>query len=342
MKQPENTNYAAIFILPILLAFISCSDGSRMSGNPIFPGDYADPEVAVFGGRYWIFPTRSADFDSQVALDAFSSTDLVNWEKHENILDTTGVKWVRRALWAPAIVEKDNLYYLFFGANDIQHPLSRWWKPEMANQSQYGGIGIAVAEKPEGPYIDYLGKPLISEFYNDAQPIDQFIFKDRQDHYYIIYGGWGRCNIGILNDDFTALVPFEDGTVVKEITPDGYVEGSVMFYRNDKVYFMWSEGNWTDSSYNVAYAIADSPYGPFARIGNIFVQDTLLATGAGHNSVLNIPGTDEWYIVYHRRPVPNQHRDHRVTCIEYLHFNDDGTIAPVEMTRQGVALRPLN
>jgi len=341
MKQLKNKNWVVLITPLFLVSLFSCVENNQMSGNPIFPGNYADPQVAVFENQYWIFPTRSADFDSQVAFDAFSSTDLVNWEKHENILDTTGVKWVRRALWAPAIVKKDSMYYLFFGANDIQHPLSPWWKPEMADQDQYGGIGIAVADRPEGPYSDYLGKPLISEFYNNAQPIDQYIFKDRENNYYIIYGGWKRCNIGKLNDDFTALVPFEDGSVVKEITPEGYVEGSVMFYRNNKVYFMWSEGNWTDSSYNVAYAIADSPFGPFDRIGNIFVQDTLLATGAGHNSVLNIPGTDDWYMVYHRRPVPNQHRDHRVTCIEYLHFKEDGSIVPVKMTREGVSRRTL-
>jgi beta-xylosidase len=95
--------------------------------------------------RYWIYPTFSAPYNEQVFLDAFSSPDLVNWTKHERILDTTAVKWARRALWAPSIIQKDNRYFLFFGANDIQ------------SDSEHGGIGVAVADRPEGPFRDHLG-----------------------------------------------------------------------------------------------------------------------------------------------------------------------------------------
>ena len=152
----------------------------------------------------------------------------------------------------------------------------------------------------------------------------------------MIYGGWKHCNIAQLNNDFTSLIPFSDGSIVKEITPQGYVEGSVMFYRKNKVYFMWSEGDWTNSTYKVAYSIADTPFGPFKRIGTVIEQDSTIATGAGHNSVLNIPGTDDWYIVYHRRPALSTDRNNRVTCMDHLYFNNDGTIKPVKMTVGGV------
>ena len=69
---------------------------------------------------------------------------------------------------------------------------------------------------------------------------------------------------------------------------------------------MWSEGGWTGPDYSVAYAIGDSPFGPFKRVGKILQQDPAIATGAGHHSVINIPGTDQWYIVYHRRPLVKQ------------------------------------
>lgn len=202
-----------------------------------------------------------------------------------------------------------------------------------------GGIGIAVADKPEGPYKDHLGKPLINQFYNDAQPIDQYVFKDSDGQYYILYGGWGRCNIGKLNADFTALVQFADGALVREITPKGYVEGPTAFIRKGIYYLMWSEGGWTNGTYKVAYARANSIFGPFERETTILEADSSIATGAGHHSVLNIPGTDEWYIVYHRRPIPNLDRDHRVTCIDRLYFNEDGSIRPVKMTFEGVRRR---
>src|SRR4051812_26880573 len=89
-------------------------------GNPIFPGWYADPEAKVFGKEFWIYPTYSARYEEQFFFDAFSSPDLVHWTKHSRIMDTNSVPWARRAVWAPAVAEKDGRYFIFFGANDIQ------------------------------------------------------------------------------------------------------------------------------------------------------------------------------------------------------------------------------
>ena len=296
----------------------------KTSGNPVFPGWYADPEGVVFGDTYWIYPTTSARYNQQLYFDCFSSADLVHWTRHERVLDNSRVGWARRAMWAPSVVEKDGRYYFFFGANDIQ------------NNDALGGIGVAVADNPGGPFRDYLGKPLIDKFHNGAQPIDQFVFKDKG-QYYIVYGGWRHCNIAKLNDDFTGFIPFDDGVTFREITPDNYVEGPLMFRRKGKLYFMWSEGGWTGPNYSVAYAIADSPLGPFKRVGKILQQDAKVATGAGHSSVINVPDTDKWFIVYHRRPLGETDRDHRVTCIDRMEFNDDGTIKPVVLTNEGVS-----
>ncbi len=242
--------YCYTFLLWVTANQAMAQTGHLKSGNPILKGWYADPEAAIFKKQYWIYPTWSDKYNKQVFFNAFSSPNLVHWKKHEHILDTASVKWAKRALWAPAIVEKNKKYYLFFSANDIQ------------NNNEYGGIGIAVADKPEGPFKDYLGKPLIAAFHNGAQPIDQFVFHDKDGQYYIIYGGWQHCNIAKLKNDFTGIIPFDDGTIFREITPPGYVEGPFMFMRNNKYYFMWSEGGWTGPDYSVAYAIADSPFGP--------------------------------------------------------------------------------
>ena len=299
------------------------------SGNPIFPGWYADPEAAVFDSNYWVYPTFSDKYDKQVFFDAFSSPDLVRWEKHPHILDTNAVRWAKRAMWAPAITAKDGRYYFFFAANDIQ------------NDSSKGGIGVAVSRHPQGPYKDYLGKPLIGQFHNGAQPIDQAVFRDKDGQYYIIYGGWGHCNIARLRSDFKALLPFPDGTTYKEITPEGYVEGPYMIARDGKYYFMWSEGGWGGPDYSVAYAMADKPTGPFQRIGKILQQDSAVATGAGHHSVIHIPGTNDYYIVYHRRPLGETDPNHRVVCIDRLEFTADGHIRPVHISKEGVAARPI-
>jgi len=319
-----------ITVLTVPACFAQSKTSAEKSGNPIFPGWYADPEARIFNNTYWIYPTYSAPYDKQVFFDAFSSTDLVHWTKHHDITDTSKIKWAHRAMWAPAIVEKDKKYYFFFGANDIQ------------NDQQPGGIGVAISDKPEGPFKDYLGKPLVDKFHNGAQPIDQFVFKDTNGSYYLIYGGWRHCNIARLNNNFTGFIPFKDGTTFKEITPAGYVEGSVMFKRKGKYYFMWSEGGWTGPDYSVAYAIGDSPFGSFKRIGKILQQNPAIATGAGHHSVINIPGTDTWYIVYHRRPLVETDGNSRVVCIDKMYFDAKGFIKPVVITNEGVDKFSLN
>ena len=200
---------------------------------------------------------------------------------------------------------------------------------------------MAVADDPAGPFKDHLGKPLIGEIQNGAQPIDQFIFKDN-DQFYLIYGGWRHCNIVKLNNNFTGLDPFPDGTIYKEITPKGYVEGPFMFVRGSKYYFMWSEGGWTGPDYSVAYAIASSPFGPFERVGKILQQDPEVATGAGHHSIIHEPKSDKWYIVYHRRPLTEKDGNSRVTCIDELFFDENGMIQPVVITFKGVRANPLD
>jgi beta-xylosidase len=298
------------------------------SGNPIFPGWYADPDAAIFGDTYWVYPTYSAKYKEQVFLDAFSSKDLVHWTKHHDILDTASVKWAHKAIWAPAIVQKDKKYYLFFGANDM-------------HQGEEGGIGVGVAGNPAGPYKDHIGKALIDTVVNGAQPIDQFVFKDKDGKYYILYGGWGHANIARLKDDFKGLATLPDGKTFKEITPKGFVEGIYMIRKDNKYYLMWSEGGWTGPDYSVAYAIADSPFGPFKRIGKILQQDMTVATGAGHHSLIHNSKTDEWYIVYHRRPLTETDGNHREVCIDRLFFDKDGLIKPVKITVSGVSAQTV-
>lgn len=353
MKSPNPALFLLAFSIGITCIKPAFAQEQR-AGNPVFPGWYADPEGIIFGDEYWIYPTYSDHYGSpdrsqslsaeqleaqkktinqgylmQTFFNAFSSKDLVTWEKHAHVLDIKDVHWAAFALWAPSIIQANDKYYLFFGANDIQ------------NENEYGGIGVAVADHPSGPFVDAIGKPLINSFHNGAQPIDQFVFRDQDGQIYMYYGGWRHCNIVKLSNDLTSLVPFDDGDMFKEITPENYVEGPFVFIRNDKYYMMWSEGGWGGPDYSVAYAIGDSPFGPFERIGKILQQDPAIATGAGHHSVIHIPGTDDYYIVYHRRPLNTNEANHRETCIDRMYFDENGMIKPVKITFEGVKSRPL-
>jgi beta-xylosidase len=340
-----------------LALLLSAIGMSSHAANPIVPGWYADPEIRIFNGQYWIYPTFSDDFGKQdrsasftprqkqmraqkqliwepflkqTFLNAFSSPDLVHWTKHEHVLDVENVSWAAYAVWAPSAIEHRGRYYLFFGANDIK------------SNGQLGGIGVAVSDRPEGPFKDAVGKPLVGEIRNGAQPIDQMVFKDDDGQIYMYYGGWQHANVVKLAPDMLSLMPFADGDTLKEITPDpAYVEGSFMVKRKGVYYLMWSEGEWTGPDYRVAYAMGPSPVGPFKRIGTILEQDATIARGAGHHSVVNFPGTDEWLIAYHRRPLNDKAGNHRELAIDRLYFNEDGTIRPVKMSNEGVAPRQI-
>ncbi len=291
----------------------------RLSGNPIFPGWYADPELHLFAGRYYLYPTYSAEYDQQTFFEAWSSSDLTDWRCEGRILDFADVPWsTNRAAWAPSAIERNGRYFFYFSAGDG------------------AGLGVAVAEHPAGPFRDALGRPLVGHYPHGAQPIDAHAFLDDDGQAYLYFGGWRHAVVVRLNEDMISL-----GGDFQEITPEGYVEGPFMLKRRGVYYFMWSEGGWTDSSYAVAYARSDLPLGPFTRVGRVLENNPAVGLGAGHHSALCYPGTDDWYIAYHRRPLAETNGHHRVVCIDRMYFDDAGDILPVVLTHEGVPARPL-
>ncbi len=282
----------------------------KLSGNPVFLGWYADPELHHFEGRYYIYPTFSAAYEEQTFFEVFGSDDLTNWTNEGRILDFKDVPWsTNRAAWAPSITVKNGHYYFYFSAGDG------------------AGIGVAICDSPTGPFKDALGQPLIREYHHGAQPIDAHAFIDDDGKAYLYYGGWKHAVVVELGEDMISTVG-----EFHEITPEHYVEGPFMVKRNGTYYFMWSEGSWGDASYSVAYARSDSPFGPFVRHGKVLESDPKVGNSAGHHSVLQIPGTDDWIIAYHRRPIDETARDHRVTCLERMIFDENGDILPVVLT----------
>ena len=191
-----------------------------MSGNPVIEGWYADPEAIVYGKEYWIYPTYSDDYGapqrplrrrgSHATPEAGHQQAVPEADVHRRVLlrrtsctgrSTRGcsrfenVKWAEFALWAPSVIRANRKYYLFFAANDIQ------------SDQEHGGIGVAVADRPSGPFVDALGTPLIDTFVNGAQPIDPFVFRDDDGEHYLYYGGWRHCNVVRLTPDLLGLAP---------------------------------------------------------------------------------------------------------------------------------------
>ncbi|KFG01552.1 1,4-beta-xylanase [Streptomyces scabiei] len=290
--------------------------------SPVLPGLYADPDVKYMNGRYWIYPTTDGFAGwSGTRFKAFSSKDLVHWKDHGQILDLgPDVSWADKNAWAPAIAERDGTYYFYFCAE--------------------GNIGVAVADSPAGPFKDALGKPLVAKGQFSGQAIDPAVFVDDDGQAYLYWGN-GRGYVVPLNDDMVSFDPAE----VKDITPDNYREGSFVIKRKGTYYFMWSEDDTRSENYHVAYATGPSPLGPWTKQGTILSKRPEYGIKAtGHHSVVNVPGTDDWYMVYHRFALNGPGKSggdgtHRETTIDRMEFTADKTIEPVVPTLESI--RPV-
>ena len=301
--------------------------------NPVLKGYYADPDIiyAKKTGKYYIYPT-SDGFDewSGHYFKTFSSDDLTNWRDEGVILNLrTDVSWADKKAWAPCIIEKktdnDYKYYYYFTAN--------------------GNIGVAVSDEPTGPFIDS-GKPLIDtlpEGVRKGHQIDPDVFRDPQAGKYYLYWGNTYMAVAELNNDMISIKP--DTTRILIPNARYYGEGAHVFYRDGKYYFSWSAFDTRKPNYHVRYVTADSPVGPIdpSQFKVLIQQDPengLYATG--HHAVIQVPGKDQWYIVYHRFCYPKgigmgrAAGFHREVCIDEMVFDEHGNIPLVKPTLKGI------
>ena len=309
-----------------------------LPNNPVLPGFHADPEIlhSKKTGKYYIYSTTDGHPGwGGWYFTVYSSDDLVDWTFENVMLDLRSdqVTWANGNAWAPAIEEKmiNGQYKYFF---------------YFSGQPVAGGgkqIGVAVADHPLGPFTD-LGRPMITESPTGrGQQIDPYAFTDPVSGKSYLYWGNGYLAGAELNDDMTSLKT----ETITVMTPEGgtlqdwaYREGVVVFYRNGVYYFMWSVDDTGSPNYHVAYGTTTTPLGKIevAKEPVVLIQNPEKRIyGTGHHSVINIPGTDEWYVVYHRinkhfierRRGPGYHRE---VCIDPMFFNEDGTIKRVVPT----------
>ena len=311
----------------------------NLPANPVLPGFHADPEILYSRqtGKYYIYSTSDgyAHWGGWY-LTAYSSTDLKSWTPEGVVLDLRSpqVTWANGNAWAPAIEEKlidgKYKYFLYYSGN--------------AADNSGKQIGVAIGDSPTGPFKD-LGHPLVSQSPTGrGQQIDVDVFTDPASGKSYLYWGNGYMAGAELNDD---MVSIKDETLTV-MTPQGgtlkthaYREAPYVFFRHGVYYFLWSVDDTGSPNYHVAYGTSDSPLGPIqvAKSPIVLIQDADKEVyGPAHNAVIRKPGTDEWYIVYHRINKHFLDKDkgpgyHREVCIDRMEFNNDGTIRPVTVTR---------
>ncbi|OIW29738.1 Arabinanase/levansucrase/invertase [Coniochaeta ligniaria NRRL 30616] len=286
------------------------------AGNPFLPGFYTDPDIAVYDGVYWVFvaPSPVSERCFQHYFDAYASLDMVNWVKYDKVLERAtfhqdgAYHWATCALRSPTPVSRDGKYYLYFAAGDPEHDLA-------------GGLGVGVADRPEGPYVDAVGGALLGLGSVDIRGValsdPSVLIDDADGQAYLYYGRRAPSAEGTkvmmvkLNPDMVSLGAFYgeerseagDPFMFKEIKVPKYGDALTVFKREGAYYMMWSEGNPDGDDYKVSYGMATKPAGPFKwfGFGTVLEGDGGIATGTGNAGVVNVPGTDVWYIVYNRR-----------------------------------------
>ncbi len=323
-----------------------------IAGNPVLPGQYADPDIDYFDGRFWIFPTTDGYPGwSGTLFHAFSSPDMVSWEDEGIIMELANAKpgvnekgvqiaaspWaVKGSAWAPTIEAKNGKYYFYYCGK---------------KEDGASAIGVAVAEKPAGPYVD-LGEPLMTTDMCKAagvsmgQAIDPSIFTDTDGKSYILFGN-GHAAMAELNED---MVSVKEGTLKQINGLTDFRESVIVTNVDGKYHWTWTCDDANSPNYHVNYGVSDKLIQDDGKINVTLKKKNLLykdesqgILGSGHQSVLHVQDADgkqRYFMAYHRFYTPlNIFTDafgvHRETCIDEILFDKNGemVIAP---TLEGV------
>ncbi|HOO94775.1 MAG TPA: glycoside hydrolase family 43 protein [Proteiniphilum sp.] len=318
----------------------------------LVPGDYmADPAVHVFNGKLYIYPSHdwesgipendNGDHFNMKDYHVFSMDEVENGEvtDHGVVLRTEDIPWAGRQLWDSDVAFRNGKYYMYFPLKD---------------QNDIFRIGVAISDKPEGPFIPQ-ENPMKGSY-----SIDPCIWPDRDGNYYMYFGGlWGgqlqryrnnkalECAI-LPEGDEQALCPkvvrlredmLEFGEEPRDLvildengkpltagdSERRFFEASWMHCYNGKYYFTYSTGD----THLICYAMGDNPYGPFTYQGVIL---TPVVGWTTHHSIVEYKG--KWYL-FHHDCVPSEGKTWlRSLKVTELTYNPDGTIQPIKGTAE--------
>lgn len=301
--------------------------------NPIIKGLYADPDIACFQGRYYLYPTTDGFTHwSGTQFHVFSSENLTEWMDHGVILDLASedVPWATGSAWAPCIAQKGGLYYFYFCGK---------------RADGVSCIGVASAEHPAGPFRAQKEPLLWPELCREmgikiGQTIDPSFYMEEDGTPYLLFGN-GDGVVVELNDD---MVSIKKETMKNYEGLKDFREAVTVLKRQGVYHFTWSCDDTGSDNYHVNYGISHSIYGPVEYKGTILQkvpEQNIL--GTGHHCIFKIPGKDEYYMGYHRFGTPLEHYDkdkkgfNRELCLEPVSFDETtGLMNSIVPTIEGV------
>ena len=307
----------------LLLTMMGMATSVALAQNPIIRDQYtADPTARVFNGKMYVYPSHDIvspvepekKWFSMEDYHVFSSENLTDWTDHGVIVKQNKVPWVKRdsyAMWAPDCVEKSGNYYFYFPAAP-------------RGEKKGFGVGVAIAKSPEGPFQP-MWRPI-----EGLNGIDPCVLIDPKDgKAYIYWAGMGMW-MARLKDNMMELDSKPEQ--VKNL-PEGFKEGPFVFERQGKYYYTFP---WVrDSTETLAYAMGDSPMGPFEFKG-VIMDESPVACWTNHHSIVEYKG--QWYLFYHHNDYSPEFDKLRSARCDSLFFNADGTIRKVTPTLRGVGV----
>jgi hypothetical protein len=304
-----------MFICVFLLVFPTIC----FAQNPIITNIYtADPSAHVWAdGRLYVYPSHDIEpnqgCDLMDQYHVYSTTDMVNWVDHGEILRASQVPWGRPEggfMWAPDCAYKNGIYYFYF-----PHPSGTDWGSTWK-------IGVATSTSPASGFTVQGYIPGLESL------IDPQVFQDDDGQDYFYYGGGNICKGGKLNADMMSI----NGSMQNMTGLVDFHEATMVFKRNGIYYLTYADNHSDGTGDNrMCYATSSNPLGPWTYKG-VYMDPT--DSYCTHGSAVQYRG--QWYQFYFNSSI--SHNDWlRSTCVDYLNFNADGTIQKVIQTTTGPA-----
>jgi hypothetical protein len=296
-----------------------------LAQNPIITNQFtADPAARVFEGRVYLYSShdiRAAEGRGRAGwfcmedYHVFSSDNLSDWTDQGVIVSQATIPWVHPtsyALWAPDCISRNGKYYFYF--------------PAPAKDTTFGrgfSIGVAVADKPSGPFVP-LPVPMKNVHGIDPCP---FIDKDGQAYLY-----WAARNIYVAKLKENMLELAAAPKVIEGLPAKGLKEGPSVFERKGIYYLTYPHVE--DTTERLEYAVGDNPMGPFKVTG--VIMDATPDCWTNQQSIIEFKS--QWFLFYHHNDLSPHFDKNRAVRIDSLFFNDDGRIKKVNPTLRGVGL----
>jgi len=313
----------------LIFSFILLVAGSLSAQNPIVRDQFsADPTARVFNGKVYIFPSHDIPAPDEKGLrkdwfcmadyHVFSSENLTDWTDHGIIVSQNKVAWVDStsySMWAPDCIERNGKYYFYFPANkNVAGP----------NGRKGFGIGVAVADKPEGPYIPQ------AEPIKGVNGIDPNVIIDKDGQAYL-YWSMGNLFVAKLNENMVELD--SEPLAIPNLPQKGLKEGPYVFERRGVYYLTFPHVE--NQIERLEYAIGNNPMGPFKMTG-VIMDESPVNCWTNHQSIVQY--NNQWYLFYHHNDYSPKFDKNRSIRVDSLFFDADGKIQKVIPTLRGVGV----